>query len=122
MQPKEAQLFFNNQLVIDQLLRQIEKDFDLLPDTFHYIIKTNEIYQDLLVLLTPFVKNELNKNFSLFLNRLYRIDIDEKKLQKIIKENTDEEYHLAITGLILQKEMQKIIMRKVYENISNYSN
>jgi hypothetical protein len=58
--------------------------------------------------------NELIQNdFNQLINLLYRIDVDEQKLKKTLKENAGDA-GLIIAELIIQRQLQKLKTRKEF--------
>lgn len=67
--------------------------------------------------------NELiSKDFSKLISILYRIDVSEPKLKKLLKENPNTDAGLLITDLMIERQAEKIRSRqenKPDENISD---
>jgi len=122
MDNKEIEIYFNNQKVIDQLLRQLEKDLALDFDSLHCQFDKENLYQKLHDLISPIVEKNLQLNYGNFINTLYRIDVSEQKINLLLQNKSTSDYTNVITELILQKEMKKIITRLVYANRNNTSN
>jgi len=122
MDNKEIEIYFNNQKVIDQLLRQLEKDLALDFDSLHCKFDKEKLFQKLHDLISPIVEKNLQLNYGNFINTLYRIDVSEQKINLLLQNKSTSDYTNVITELILQKEMQKIITRLVYANRNNTSN
>ncbi|MEO5984139.1 MAG: hypothetical protein ABIP80_01460 [Ferruginibacter sp.] len=57
--------------------------------------------------------NELiQNNFNLLVQLLYRIDVDESRLKKVLSENASEVTAPLIAGLMIDRQLQKIKLRK----------
>jgi hypothetical protein len=122
MDNREIEIHFNNQKVIDQLLRQLEKDLALEFDSLHCQFEKENLFQKLHDLISPIVEKNIQQNFSNFMNTIYRIDVSEQKINHALQNKSSSDYAHVITELILQKEMQKIITRLVYANRNNTTN
>ena len=57
----------------------------------------------------------LDNKFDLFLNTLYRIDIDEEKIKELFSKENREFIPGALADLIIQRQLQKIIWRERYK-------
>ncbi len=57
----------------------------------------------------------IDNNFDKLINTLYRIDVDEDKLQLAFTDNNKKVLPEAIAGLIIERQLQKIEMRKKYK-------
>lgn len=47
---------------------------------------------------------------------LYRVDINEKQLNTVLKENTNEEYLSIVAELMIKRILQKVVLRKYFNN------
>ncbi len=60
--------------------------------------------------------NELiNQNFSRLVQLLYRADISEPRLKKLLKENAGENAGLLIARLLIERQLQKIKTRQAFK-------
>ena len=94
-----------------KLIEQLNKDFVLagLPSSFSEEILPIEIVSHLTQLLISLV----SKNFSDYLNLLYRIDISEVEIKKIDGSNI-EKMCRQVAILIIQRECQKVWFRNKF--------
>ena len=90
-----------------ELVRIINKqvDIDLSED-----ISKNELQQK----LTAFINELIVNDFQRLITILYRIDVDEKKLKRILLENAGTDAAEIITTLVIEREIQKIETRKQF--------
>jgi hypothetical protein len=91
-----------------ELIQIINKQFDadLTED-----ISKNELHQKLTIFLNDLILNDFQKLISI----LYKVDVDEKKLKKILRENTGTDAGEIIATLIIERELQKIETRKQFK-------
>ena len=122
MDKQEIEIYFNNQQVIDQLLRQLEKDLELESNCLLCNSSEANIFDSIFKLLLPIVEKNIHQDYGKFMNTLYRIDVSEQKIKQSMLDKSSIEFPCVMTELILQKEMQKIIIRLVYANRNNSSN
>lgn len=122
MDKDEIEIYFNNQQVIDHLLRQLEKDLEIENNSLSCQFENGNLFEKIHTLILPVVEKNIQQNYGNFISKLYRIDVSEQKISDALKNNSSSDYAVVITKLILQKEMQKIITRLVYANRNNTSN
>lgn len=65
--------------------------------------------------LVAVINNLLHNDFSKLLQILYRIDVDENKLKRALFESTLPAAE-TIADLIIERMLQKIHFRKMYQN------
>ena len=58
----------------------------------------------------------LDNKFDLFLNVLYRIDVDEQKVKELFAPDNREFIPGALADLIIHRQLQKIIWRERYKS------
>ena len=67
--------------------------------------------------------NELiEHDFGKLLSILYRIDVSEQKLKQLLRSNSDKDAAAIITGLIIERQMEKIKSRRDtphYDNLND---
>lgn len=61
--------------------------------------------------LTWIINDLIQNNFQRLLAILYKVDVDETKLKRILKENTGNDAAKIIAQLIIERELQKIETR-----------
>ena len=97
-----------------EIIEQINKTFELREDLLQEVKNEN----NLLVLVSQYVQELINKDFEHLLYLLYKIDIGENKVKKAILESSVDEAHLIIAKMILEREKEKIKTRKKYNTKS----
>jgi len=98
----------NDDIILTQQL--IKKDLvldDELPDTVADI-------EDLKQQLIPIINHLLDKDLNRLLTALYRIDVSEQKVKKIISTGNPEKMADNIAQMVIDREMQKVITRRKY--------
>lgn len=65
--------------------------------------------------LTDKLKNLLDNNFNLLVNTLYRIDVNEEKLNELFGSKNRAYLPSALADLIIERQLQKIHFRKKYK-------
>ncbi len=69
--------------------------------------------------MIPLINDLINHDFNSLVQLLYRIDVDEKKLKAILKENPQQDAASLITDQIIDRQLQKIATRKEYNTSQN---
>jgi len=77
-----------------------------LPETGTWDTIRNKLY--------AFINGLIDKNFEKLLMILYRIDVHEDKLRKLLKANPSTDAGLVIADLILERQVQKIKTRQEF--------
>ncbi len=77
---------------------------------------TEKIREKLIVLLNELINND----FHSFIQLLYRIDVNEKKIRIYLNQKTNEDSASVLADLIIDRQLQKIESRKKFskKNIS----
>lgn len=90
----------------DQLSHDLEmEDFPQIPDAEIRMIQA----------IAERVKQLLRGNPELLMSHLYRLDVDEAKVQKMIFENTDMPVHEGIAQLIWNRQKMRIQTKEQYK-------
>lgn len=90
------------------LRKEIEGQFHI-ADTRSKSFK--ELYEALLLHITHLV----DKDFHQLISLLYRLDISEKRLRRLLAEKPEQDAATIITGLILERLLRKIKTKKEYK-------
>lgn len=94
-------------MVEKELIQIINKqvDIDLSED-----ISKNELQQKFTVFINKLIVNDFQRLITI----LYRVDVDELKLKRLLKENAENNAGEIIANLIIEREIQKIETRKQF--------
>ncbi|MBP6334428.1 MAG: hypothetical protein KA444_03070 [Bacteroidia bacterium] len=100
--------------IIRETANQLLKDFSLAG--FEVEFSGNELmaYDELKSQITPILWDLFQNHPEQFQNLLYRIDINEKQLMETLKLIDPLKISGALSDLILQREFQKVIMRRFF--------
>ena len=95
-----------------KLVQQINKDASLVGLDFY--LNENSTPQNIVLNLQNLLIDLINKNFSDYINLLYRIDVPEKEIIKLqgLKISVLTE---KVAILILRKEWQKVCFKSKYQ-------
>ncbi len=115
----ELTLYKNNQLIVDQVALQTQKDFQLYEEKIEFTGNQDTAYEELFDQIKPIIFRMLELDSTRFFSLLYAIDVDEKKVRALLL--GDEEVNVAVelTHLILERELLKVATRKLFSQQSN---
>ena len=65
-------------------------------------------------LLAEKINDMINKDFNALVQLLYRIDVNEAKLRRVLRDNQASDSGRLIARLILERQWQKILTRREY--------
>jgi hypothetical protein len=57
--------------------------------------------------LATYINDLIVHDFNKLISILYRIDVDEEKLKRVLKENKDKDAGIVIAELIIERQSQK---------------
>ena len=93
---------------------------DFSVETVFSIIDPQQLRdQELLNRLSKLINEMILHHFDQLIQLLYRIDVDEMKLKKILKDHPAEDAGMIIAQLIIERQVQKINLRQKIENRLN---
>lgn len=75
--------------------------------------------EEQLKVLVSFIDDLIRNDFNRLLSILYRVDISEEKLKRMLAENKDTQVRSAelIAQLLVEREQEKIISRAKYKRL-----
>lgn len=94
---------------MDELIRIINKQiYSNIPegDSIH------GLQEKLIVFINDLIQNDFQKLAAI----LYKVDVDENKLKRILKEGGGNDAADIIAKLIIEREMQKLETRRHFKN------
>lgn len=65
--------------------------------------------------LSGFVRQCMESDFQKLILLLYRVDVDENKLRRLLEESTGVDTDKLIAGLILERQLEKIRSKETYK-------
>ncbi len=97
---------------MDNLAQQITKVFPLDSKSLQEI----QSEEDLFLVLSEYIQELIDTDFSKLVNTLYRIDVSEIKIKKALNLSDIKNANKVIAQLIIEREKQKIKTRAAYKN------
>lgn len=82
-----------------------------------YLINKEDVHnlEELKKYLSAKIKVFLEEKYNTLINILYRIDIDDKKIEEIFLSKEKDKIPDIIADLIIERQLQKIYFRKIYK-------
>jgi len=99
-----------NALVLQQTSAFVKKDFEV------EYIPEDVTEEELLKFLTQYIYDLIDKDMERLFYILYRLDINEQKVQKALNPLSKEPPHEVLALLIFEREKQKAKTRVEYSN------
>jgi hypothetical protein len=84
-----------------------------LQQTFQLPVTINEM-EEAENYLADKINGLIKNNFDHLVYILYRVDVDEAKLKNVLKENPQQDAGKIIARLLIERQLQKIILRKQF--------
>lgn len=100
--------------IIRNTAQQVIKDFALFGIELVFTGNPENAYEVLKEQLTPIVDDLQKDKPSVFRALLYRIDVDEKKVNQVIRNSSGTYRAELLSNLILEKEFMKTLYRKLF--------
>jgi hypothetical protein len=103
-----------NENLFTRLVEQLNKDFQLANVTacFDITASPTQLKKQLFAILLNLITNKYDD----YLNLLYRIDVPESELAKLINDNLTTSME-EITYLVLKREYQKVWLKQNFDKI-----
>ncbi len=92
-----------------------ENDFQLESSYLNLKEREEIRYDEAFLLIMRVVEDLLAKDFTRLINCLYRLDVSEQKLKEALAASNDNPASV-ITGMIIERQLQKVEMRKKYKS------
>jgi hypothetical protein len=102
--------------VIRNTALQVIKDFELLGIEITFSGNEHSAYEELKAQIIPALTMLYKEKNSAFNALLYRIDVNENKVQKILLNSSKENQAEELSKLVLEREFIKVLFKKLYKN------
>lgn len=98
----------NHNEIINLLRKELSID---LPE--------NIVLNEAAIILSAYINELIQTDFQKLVFILYRIDVNETRLKKILKESSGEDSGRIIANLIIERQLQKIKSRQQFSQRDN---
>jgi len=92
---------------------------EAISSRFELTIADNYTLDDLKQALFYRIRELLDKNVERLLSILYRVDLNQKRLDEIFQNNSKEEIAEKIAEAVIERQLQKIKTREYYKNMES---
>lgn len=110
----QLEIYRHDLEIIRNTAQQLIKDFALFGIELVFSGKPENAYEELKEQLTPVINDLQQSKPSVFRALLYRIDVDEKKVNEVIRLSNGTYRAELFSNLILEKEFMKTLYRKLF--------
>ena len=104
----------NDRDIVHKTALQVQKDFATFGFDVQLPVDLHFAYDDLFDQLSPVIRHLLAINATKLYSLLYTIDLSENAIHKGLSEMSDMEIHEAITHLVLERELKKVLTRAYF--------
>lgn len=100
----------------EKLVLQLQKDFSEFGFEFNVNTLNKNFINELMPQLIHCIQQLIHQNYSKLLNLFYRIDLPEERLKRELHLNNGMKQDAEIIAeLILKRELQKVVFKKIYK-------
>jgi hypothetical protein len=92
---------------------------NLLKKELSIDLSENILLDEAAIILTAYINQLIQTDFQKLVFILYRIDVNETRLKKILKESPGEDSGRIIADLIIERQLQKIKSRQQFSQRDN---
>src|SRR6056297_1312020 len=103
---KSLKEYIDRQKILDDLLKQIQKDFGALLNSEHYEDGERDL-ETIIPEMTRVIENMQQQSFEQIKQLLYRIDMSEQVLFDELQKYEQSEHAGVIAWLIAERELKK---------------
>ena len=112
--------YLNRLDILNDTAQQIIKDFgmiglEIIPITIGTGNASNA-YEELFSQILPLVEKLQKESFQNFYSLMYRIDISENQIRKMVEQEKDKSFSEIVTGIILKRELLKVVTRRHFSS------
>jgi hypothetical protein len=104
-----------NKQIISVLVEKLSKDFEITGSTLPVVDDYEKNLIEIRKHLIERIIVQMEKNFERFLNTLYRMDIDEEKLNSIIAKGDVADLPEIIADMIIERQLQRVKTQLLYK-------
>lgn len=112
----DLQAYYRRVDLINQTAQQIIKDFEWYGMVIKFSGHEENAYNELFRQIAPEIEKLLNTNSEKLMEVLYRIDVNEQKVESAVAKAGERNIKTseALSELIIQRELQKVVTRNYF--------
>lgn len=104
-----------NKMEAENIQQELFESFEIDPQLLPEISNAEEKFQAFRNLLIRRIEELAEKNMDKLMWLLYRVDVNERKLHATLKETPPENFASTIADMIIERQTQKVKLRKEFE-------
>lgn len=97
------------------VLKKISNDFSTNRTSIEILEEYSKDLDALKLHLSKKIEEMMEKDFDRFLNNLYRIDVSEAKVKRVLNEAPFESIPSHLADLIIERQVQRIETQRLYK-------
>jgi hypothetical protein len=105
--------------IVEETYYQVIKDFRFMGIKLREPANLDNAYQELFDQIFPLVTDLMEKNNNILNSLLYKIDLSQKSLKSVAMANHESIKAEIICELILQRELEKVLLRNYFKRKDN---
>jgi hypothetical protein len=114
LKQEDLRKYRNDKETVRKTALQVMKDFASFGFVIEFPGDLRMAYNELFDQLSPVIAEMISTNITKLYSLLYCIDLNEKAIQKGVAEMKELELHDAISHLILERELKKVLTREFF--------
>jgi hypothetical protein len=118
MEPSEIVKYRHDLEVVRNTAEQVIRDFSLMGLEVRFSGNPDSAYSELFEQVAPSLKQLYDRNSSAFMALLYRIDVDERKVDLLRDKYKGAQFFNELAALVLEREFIKVMYRKLYRHLN----
>ncbi|MDA3890904.1 MAG: hypothetical protein PF517_04480 [Salinivirgaceae bacterium] len=111
--------YLDKEEIIRATIQQIMKDFGMFGVDITFLGEIKNAYSEIHAQLTYQVEGLFQTNLSKLYAVLYQVDISNKAIEDAQKEMPEYSLIEVIAHQIVQRDLQKVLMRKYFSSMNN---
>ena len=96
-------------------MNEFEEITSIIDNHYPNEIVYNDIDNDFLQVVAERVAELMESNMELFFNHLYRMDIDERQVHKILNFSEEESVYISIAKIIIERQKKRLETKRKYK-------
>jgi len=113
---EQIEIFKKEQVFLNETFLQVIKDFERVGIDMPEQASQDWSFESLMQLVFPIVNRHLECHSEQIFALFYMIDIPEKAIKEALDDQTDNGVSHAITKLIIERELLKVLTRAYFSN------
>jgi len=96
------------------MIEEFEEIKSLINNKF-LVENENDLEEDFISAVANRVAELMETNMELFFNHLYRMDVDERKVHRILNSNSEESVYVSVAKIIIERQRKRLETKRKYK-------